>query len=266
MHFMIISRDSFFILWYNWSIVSGHTYIVVARIPTSLEPGLVVRSICTVRQEAGMKGWMMPGILNRHRIAIIQKIISLLFNLISPSKLNTKQVTSENQLNDKNVSNFDHLIILTYKNISCPRCYMWFYGDIDFYAQKIRNHNDKRYELDVLRSPPSLYPHPLSPPSPPVQQHRAVLGRTWKRSRVRRRPRQEVEWQVRKSRTWYSKGKVHTPVYTHSGGASGRSGGEALPASGGAFPECLKGMPWTVEWPPMSGRSEYGDLRCLITA
>ena len=88
----------------------------------------------------------------------------------------------------------------------------------------------------------------------------------WKRSRVRRRPRQEVEWQVRKSRTWYSKGKVHTPVYTHSGGASGRSGGEALPTSGGAFPECLKGMPWTVEWPPMSGRSEYGDLRCLITA
>ena len=63
----------------------------------------------------------------------------------------------------------------------------------------------------VLGSPPSLYPHPLSPPSPPVQQHRAVLGRTWKRSRVRRRPRQEVEWQVRKSRTWYSKGKVHTP-------------------------------------------------------
>ena len=47
--------------------------------------------------------------------------------------------------------------------------------------------------LDGLRSPPSLYPHPLSPPSPPVQQHRAVLGRTWKRSRVRRRPRQEVE-------------------------------------------------------------------------
>ena len=72
-------------------------------------------------------------------------------------------------------------------------------------------------------NPPPLIP-PKSPPSPPCSTTPSSPGQDPKRSQVRRRSSDKYVNLKRSTAR-----RRYTPVYTHSGGASGRSEWEALP-------------------------------------